>query len=130
MSIESVLATSAVALVTPYLTQAGNKVASRAGELTGDAACRCLDLIRKKFVSKEEQKAIADLEADPADPDNQADVRKKVKQALSNDEAFRAELQKLLDEVRETANQEMSVRGNDNIAAQTSGSNINVSIRK
>lgn len=130
MSVETALATGAVALLTPYLSEAGEKMATMAGEVGAGAARRCLDMIRKKFVRKEEQRALADLEAEPADPDNQAEVRKKLRVALSEDEEFRAELQKLLEEVATVTSQDMSIRGDDNIAAQTSGSHIRVNIRK
>ena len=85
----SVLAASAVAVITPYLVEAGKAVAKKAGEATWARAEELYSLIKAKFSGHPvAEEALADLEKDPQDEDNQAVLRKQLRKLLETDQAF------------------------------------------
>ena len=66
-------------------------------EKVGEDGVKLLELLHRKFTREDRKQSLADLEAAPGDPDNQADLRKKLKHALSEDLEFGRELQALLE---------------------------------
>ncbi|MGA9290757.1 MAG: hypothetical protein WBV93_20685, partial [Anaerobacillus sp.] len=83
------LAVRAVAAVVDCLLD-GNSPAATAGHAGAGRAV--LALLRKHMASEAQSASLADLEREPADPDNQADLRKKLKHALAADATFRGEI--------------------------------------
>jgi tetratricopeptide (TPR) repeat protein len=124
----SSLATACVAAMIPCFSEAGKAVATKLGEATVAGAERIVGLVRGKLARPEQQQALADLEAAPEDPDNQADVRKKLKQALAEDEGFCKELAELLEALPKGGDQTMKIAGDHNVGAQASGSHIKISV--
>jgi tetratricopeptide (TPR) repeat protein len=124
----SSLATACVAAMVPCFSEAGKAVATKLGEATVAGAERVVNLVRGKLTRPEQQQALADLEAAPEDPDNQADVRKKLKQALAEDEGFCKELAELLEALPKGGDQTMKIAGDQNVGAQASGSHIKISV--
>jgi hypothetical protein len=86
----SVIATTTVGFLSTYLAKAGEAAAKKAGE----------DIYRSlkaRFGKKPAaQEALTDLEKAPDDADLQAVVRVQLKKLLAEDEAFAAQLQRLL----------------------------------
>lgn len=88
-----------------------------------------LDFLKAKLTPEGGGKALADLEQAPDDADNQADLRKRLKQVLAADPDFRKELADRLAEVPavgKTVNQTADVKGNQNVINQIAGSNNRV----
>lgn len=83
---------SAVALVTPALIEIGKGGAERLGDA---GAGKLLAWLREKMTGRARE-AMADLEQDPASPDNQADFRKQLVKLLKEDPELLKELQSLL----------------------------------
>jgi len=86
----SVIATTAVGFLAPYLAKAGEEAAKKVGEDVYKAIKTHFD---KKPVAQE---ALADLEKAPSDADFQAALRVQLKKLLTADEAFAAELEALI----------------------------------
>jgi len=92
----SVIATTAVGVISPYLAKAGEVAAKKVGEDIYQA-------LKAHFGKKPAaQEALADLEKAPDDGDLQAALRVQLKKLLAEDEAFAAQLQHLLQEAGET----------------------------
>lgn len=86
----SVIATTAVGFLSPYLAKAGEVAAKKVGEDIYQA-------LKARFGKKPAaQEALADLEKAPSDTDLQAALRVQLKKLLVEDEAFAAQLQQLL----------------------------------
>lgn len=86
----SVIATTAVGFLSPYLAKAGEVAAKKVGEDIYQA-------LKARFGKKPAaQEALADLEKAPSDTDLQAALRVQIKKLLVEDEAFAAQLQQLL----------------------------------
>ena len=70
--------------------------------------------------------ALADLEKQPKDADNQAALRVQLKKALEADPAFRAELATLVDEIKAKGGDRIiqiaNVTGDQNVTTQIAGS--------
>ena len=92
----SVIATTAVGFLSPYLAKAGEVAAKKVGEDIYQA-------LKARFSKKPAaQEALADLEKAPDDTDLQAALRIQLKKLLAEDEAFAAQLQHLLKEAAGT----------------------------
>ena len=86
----SVIATTAVGFLSPYLAKAGEVAAKKVGEDIYQA-------LKARFgVKPAAQEALTDLEKAPSDTDLQAALRVQLKKLLAEDEAFAAQLQQLL----------------------------------
>jgi len=92
----SVIATTAVGVLSPYLAKAGEVAATKVGEDIYQA-------LKARFGEKPAaQEALADLEKAPDDGDFQAALRVQLKKLLAEDETFAAQLQQSLQEAGET----------------------------
>ena len=96
---EELLAAKAVEYLLPYLSEAVKGAAGKLGGAAVDGAVKLLGTLKDSLAGEEDKAALADLEAAPEDADNQADLRKRLKQALAADPAFRDELAALLDKL-------------------------------
>ncbi len=119
------LAGSAVALVAPYLVEGGTELAKKLGGEVGERIVKLYDRVKAKLVGGGAE-ALADLEKQPKDADSQAALRVQLKKALEADPAFRAELEKLVGEIREKGGDRVSqianVTGDQNVTTQIAGS--------
>lgn len=114
---EELLAAKVVEYLLSYLTEAAKSAAGKVGGAAVDGALKLLGCLKVKLSSEGDKAALADLETNPEDADNQADLRKRLKRALAADPAFREELAALLDKLPPPAtNQTMTVTGDDNTA--------------
>jgi hypothetical protein len=93
MSIE--LAAAAVALITPYLTEAGNEAAKTMGKETAEASLRLLSWMREKLGGRAKE-ALTELEEKPDSQLNQDDLRTQLAKSLEKQPDLIPELQTLL----------------------------------
>jgi phage shock protein A len=90
------LSAAAVAALSPYLAKAGEKLAESAGEAAWKGASRLYDALKRRVKGTAAEAPLADLEAEPDESDNQADLRKALRRLLADDPTFAAELAALL----------------------------------
>ncbi len=91
------LATTATALLAPYLVKALGKAAEKMGEALPAQVGKVWTTITDKFKGKPAAEETAhDLAAQPDDADRQAAFRLQLKKALEQDPAFAAELGQLV----------------------------------
>lgn len=96
MNIETIAATT-VALLAPYLTEAGKAVAKEVGKAAWQQVEGLFQVVRDRFQGNPAaETALKDLEKAPDDPDSQAALRKELKKALHDDDAFAARLMELI----------------------------------
>ena len=122
------LATSAVAALTPLLSQALEQGAAAAGE---SAVNHVLDWFKTRVLPSGAEQALEDLRAAPQDEDNQADLRKQLKKALADHPALVSELADWLKQAQQVqaqwgATQHATVTGNGNQVFQIAGSGISI----
>ncbi len=123
------LAATAVGYLTPYLAEAGKEGAKRVGGAAADGAVRLLGFLRDKLRGTEGEKALAEVEAQPADQLNHAVLQKHLRDRLAADPALRDELRALVEALPEpSADQRMAIQGNQNVGVQAAGSGINVNV--
>jgi hypothetical protein len=92
----SILATTAVGFLSPYLAKAGEAIAKKIGEEVYQA-------LKTRVSNKPRaQEALVDLEKAPEDPDRQAALRVQLRKLLEEDEAFAMQLQQALKEAETT----------------------------
>ena len=118
------LATSAVAALTPLLSQALEQGAAAAGE---SAVNHVLDLFKTRVLPSGAEQALEDLRAAPQDEDNQADLRKQLKKALADNPALVSELADWLKQAQQVqaqlgVTQNSTVIGDGNNVFQIVGS--------
>ncbi|MFL5288492.1 MAG: hypothetical protein ACJ8AW_47945 [Rhodopila sp.] len=89
------LASTAVALLSPYLAKAGEGAAKKIGEDTVETGGKLLAWVRAKLNGRAKE-ALDDLAAKPDSGDNQADLRKQLAKVLEADPALTAELRAIL----------------------------------
>lgn len=125
MTIE-IIATTAVALLAPYLVEFGNGAAGKLGEDAGEAGGRLLGWMRAKLGGRARE-ALGDLEAAPASADNEADLRKQLVKALEAEPGLAEELRALLPAgtIDASAMNQM-VSGDGAKGAQVKGSGNNI----
>ncbi len=100
----TLIATSAVTLLSPYLAKAGEKFAEGAGSAAWDKTKELYEAIHAHFEGRPDgTQALADLQNAPDDPDNQADVRKRLKNAMAEDDDFKQKLDALVKEADHAA---------------------------
>lgn len=122
------LATSAVAALTPLLSQALEQGAAAAGE---SAVNHLLDWFKTRVLPSGAEQALEDLRAAPQDEDNQADLRKQLKKALADHPALVSELADWLKQAQQVqaqlgVTQHATVTGNGNQVFQIAGSGITI----
>ncbi|MGI9507675.1 MAG: hypothetical protein ACR2RE_31935 [Geminicoccaceae bacterium] len=119
------LATSAVALLAPYLVKGSEAFAKKVGDAAFAGVGKLSVLVKEKLTGRAEE-ALADLEKDPNSEDNQADLRKQLKKAMEEDQAFAEEIRALVEDVKakggDQVSQIMNVTGDNNQSYQISGS--------
>lgn len=118
------LATSAVAALTPLLSQALEQGAAAAGE---SAVNHVLDWFKTHVLPSGAEQALEDLRAAPQDEDNQADLRKQLKKALADNPALVSELADWLKQAQQVqaqlgVTQNSTVIGDGNNVFQIVGS--------
>ena len=123
-----ILASAAVALLSPYLAKVGEGAAKKIGEDTVEAGGRLLGWMRAKLGGRAKE-ALDDLAAKPDSEDNQADLRKQLAKALEADPALAAELRAMLPaDAAGTDSMSQTVSGAGAKAAQVKGSGNTTSI--
>ena len=120
------LAACAVGALVPYLAEAGREVAKKAGGTAWEGTGKLWTLMRAKLMKPEQQSALAELKAQPTDPDVQGAARVQLKKAASEDAEFARALAGLLAALP-SAGQSANVVGHDNIIGQADrGSSIKI----
>jgi hypothetical protein len=103
------LATAVLAVLSPYLVKAGEKLAEEVGGSLPENAGKLWTALSKKFKGKPAaEEAMADLAKKPDDEDNQAAVRKQIKKAVEEEPDLLPVLAELLENARKEA---ISIRG-------------------
>jgi ribosomal protein S11 len=106
-----------IPLVGPYLAQ---EVAESAA---GEAGKAVFEWLKEKLTGAAAQETIEDLAKDPESETNRQGLEVAVKKALQQDEGFREELAKLL---QQYGDQIAKVQGNANKVVQAQGKNTNI----
>lgn len=122
------LATSAVAALTPLLSQALEQGAAAAGE---SAVNHVLDWFKTRVLPSGAEQVLEDLRAAPQDADIQAAVRYQLRKALADNPALVSELADWLKQAQQVqaqlgATQHATVTGNGNQVFQIAGSGISI----
>ena len=118
MSIE--LAAAAVAVLTPYLTEAGTEIAKTVGKETAEGGFRLLGWMREKLTGWGKE-ALQGLEEKPDSQLNQDDLRTQLAKLLEKQPELVPQLRALVEEARtpgEAMSQNVGVGGK---AIQTKG---------
>jgi len=92
-------ASAAVALLAPYLAEAGTAAASRAGEAAVDGAKALLAMLRRRFSGDKDeyaQQTLTRLEEKPDDQARQAALQGVLAEKAEEDRSFRTELERLV----------------------------------
>ena len=112
------IATAVVTFLIPLLAEGGKSAAKKGGEALVAA-------LERRFKEKPAaQEALEDVKKDPQDEDLQAALRVQLKKLLAADEAFRAELTQLLEQLKSTSGGGVLAQGEGAVAAQTVGGSI------
>jgi hypothetical protein len=112
------IATAVVTFLIPLLAEGGKATAKKGGEALVAA-------LERRFKEKPAaQEALEDVKKDPQDEDLQAALRVQLKKLLAADEAFRAELTQLLEQIKSTSGGGILAQGEGAVAAQTVGGSI------
>ena len=116
------LATTVLAVLTPYLVKAGGKLAEEVGGNLPENAAKLWAALTKKFKGKPAaEEAITDLAQKPDDEDNQAAVRKQIKKAVEEEPNLLPMLAELLENARREAAQNNSASGKGAVAINVGG---------
>lgn len=119
----TLLASSAVALLSPFLKKAAEKGAEKLGE---SAAGTLFEKLRLSLKTPAGQEALSDLAKQPDDADNQAGLRKEIRKAAEQDPEFAKQLQELMTSAATTSDNQVAL-GNNNRQGKVSNS-INTSM--
>src|SRR5438552_1156654 len=91
------IATTAVSVIAPYLTKAGEKAVEEVGKKLPETVGKLWRSMQVRWSGKPAaEEAAKDLVAAPEEPDNQAAFRKELRKLLETDSAFAVELVALL----------------------------------
>jgi hypothetical protein len=96
------IAGSVVAVLSPYLAQAGGALAARAGEGVATLIKDLYGLVRRKFDEEREgdgRAALRDLEEEPADTSKQKALERALAERANADQAFANELASALEKI-------------------------------
>jgi hypothetical protein len=122
------IATTAVALLSPYLIKAGEKAAEKMGEKLPTTVGKVWQAITSKFRGQPvAEKAVTDWVAQLDDKDNEAAFRKELRDVLKADPTFMHELAQLLAVVQQQSGDKIintgsgAVATGDSVAAGASG---------
>ena len=121
------IATSAIALLTPYVVKGSEAFAKKVGDAAFEGVGKLLSLVKGKLAGP-----VAELEAAPADEDNQTLLRIQLKKALEADPAFAEEVQALMKDIETKGGapvkQILTITGDHNKSTQISGSGNTVNM--
>jgi len=96
------LAASAVAVLTPYLAEAGKEFAKEAGKAALGKIGAFYDFLKQRFQDHPTAKgALDDLKANPDDEDAQAALRVQIKKLVNADPAMVKTIQQMLGEMKQ-----------------------------
>jgi hypothetical protein len=121
------LATAAVALIAPYLTEAGKEVAKTVGKEAAEDVFKLLGWMREKLSGRAKE-ALAELEEKPDSELNQADLRTQLAKLLERKPDLVPPLRALVDEAQSRDDVMNQTVGPGGKAAQIKGNRNNVSI--
>jgi hypothetical protein len=127
------LATTAVACLVPFLTEAGKAVAKRVGDAATDKTVQLYNFLKTKLTSPGASEALTKLEKTPDQQKRQDLFRLTLEETLVDDAKFRDELAALLQALAPQAGgvtQTATVVGNENEVAQVSGTGNTVVMGK
>ena len=127
MSIE--LAAAAVALVAPYLTEAGKEAAKTMGKETTEAGLRLLGWMREKMGGRAKE-ALTELEEKPDSQLNQDDLRTQLAKLLEKQPKLIPELRTLLSEAQTGTSSLTQIVGAGGQGVQIEGNQNKVSMQK
>jgi hypothetical protein len=98
----STLATSAVAVLAPYLAEAGKEFAKEAGKTAAGKIEALYTALKNRFKKKSSGKeALSDLEANPDNEDAKAALRLQLTKQMSGDPTFADSLRQILAEINQ-----------------------------
>jgi hypothetical protein len=114
------LATTAVALLSPYLLKAGEKAAEEVGKKLPETAVRVWNAIMTRFRNNMvAEAAVQDLTEKPGDQLNQSTFANQLRKLLDAEPAFATELARLLEEAKRQSGDIITNTGSGAVA--TSG---------
>ena len=114
------IASTALTILSPYLTQAGEKAVEEVGKTLPGMASKLWQAIVTKFTGQPAaQEAVKDLVQQPADDDNKASFRKELRKAVESDAPFAKQLEELLRQAQQEAG--MVIHNTGSGAVATSG---------
>ena len=112
------MATLTVAAVSPYLVEVAKGAAGKVGEAAYEGSAKLWKFLKSKLRGGDE-KALARIEGEPGNADNQAALRVALKEWVEREPTFRDELAALLNALpKPTAGQSASIVGDDNVVVQ------------
>jgi hypothetical protein len=119
------IATSAVALLAPYLNKAGGKAAEEIGKEAGGRIVKLYDAVKSQLSGEYAAEALADLETEPQNEDAKASLRQQLRKQLERDDDLKRILEELLEDIEKTTGQSISqvakTIGDHNVTMQISG---------
>ena len=124
------MATLTVAAVSPYLVEVAKGAAGKVGEAAYERSAKLWKFLKSKLRGGD-VKALARIEGEPGNADNQAALRVVLREWVEQDPAFRDELAALLNALPKTAaHQSAVIVGDGNEVVQAAGTNISIGGRK
>ncbi len=115
----TLLATTAVATLSPYFVEAAKKAAGKVGEEAYEGGKKLVSWLREKL-SSDDTKALDRVAADPTNADKQAALRVSLSETLAANPGLQTELATLLQSMPKfAASQNMNQVGDGNVGAQT-----------
>jgi hypothetical protein len=124
----TLLATTAVAALSPYFLEAAKGAAGKAGEDAYAGGKKLFEWLKQKLTG-DAQKALERVEADPGNSDKQAALRVGLSEALEADSGLHTELASLLQSLPQVMGSQQSNQvGDGNTTAQALGKNIHINI--
>lgn len=120
------LATSAVALLSPYLVKGSEEFAKKVGGATFDGVGKLAALVKGKLTGAAAAETVSDLEAKPEDERRQGALSVQLEKALEADPAFAEEVQTLMKDIETKGaapvKQILTITGDHNKSIQNTGS--------
>ncbi len=114
------LATAVVAFLIPFVAEAAKSAAGKAGQALWEK-------VETMFKGKPAaETALADFKQQPADPDNQASLRKELRKLAEADKRFHEEIQQLLEAAQKAAPAGVSYHADNNSGTLAQGNNNTV----
>ena len=115
----TLLATTAVATLSPYFVEAAKTAAGKVGEEAYEGGKKLVSWLREKL-SSDDTKALDRVAADPTNADKQAALRVSLSETLAANPGLQTELATLLQSMPKfAASQNMNQVGDGNVGAQT-----------